>query len=210
MSRKKKDKFKLLPSFPNVFIGKEKADSLRELIREKPVVLELGCGRGECTIALAEKHPEKIFIGIDYQGERLFLGADESREKKLTNAFFLQTKAEDLMAYFSPGSIHEIIIPFPDPYPRQKHEKRRLTASGFLEIYRAILRIGGRLDLKTDNQVFLKYSISTIEKSGGKIIEVMYSVPEDSTHEIASIRTFYGESFRKEGNVLSYLSATLM
>ena len=114
-----------------------------------PIVLELGCGKGEYTVGLARRFPDKNFIGIDIKGARMHSGACDARDNGLTNVAFLRTGIELLDNFFAPGEVDEIWITFPDP--QMKKVRKRLTGTTFMNLYRKVLKPGGRINLKTDS-----------------------------------------------------------
>lgn len=128
----------------------------------KPLVLELGCGSGEYTLALAEQEPQKHFIGVDIKGDRLFKGATLALSKNFENVSFLRTQIENLNQFFEPNSIDTIWITFPDPQPNDI--KKRLTSPKFLDIYKQILSQNGTINLKTDSVLFYSYTLETLLK----------------------------------------------
>ena len=178
---------------------------------ENPVVIELGCGKGEYTIGLAERFPEKNFIGVDIKGARLWRGAKTSNDRSLANAAFLRTRIEFLGSYLAVDEADEIWITFPDPHPGLRHSVRRLTSPMFLNIYRSILRNGGLIHLKTDNLELHRYTLSIVQANNLELLaasEDLYSgylapgtVPED----ILAIRTHYEKIFLEKGMPITYL-----
>ncbi len=144
--RNKKRKFEEVKGFSNVLEWNtpEVKDKLKKLLKEyNNVVLELGCGKGEYTVQLAKKYPETLFIGVDIQGERIWGGAKDALEDKISNAYFLRIQVENIKEYIPKKSINEIWITFPDPFPRERQSKRRLTSPRFLEIYKGLLKKNG-------------------------------------------------------------------
>ena len=125
---------------------------------DRPIVLELGCGRGEYTISLAEKFPEKNFIGIDWKGARLWRGAKTAFDGRMVNAGFLRIQIQNICAYFGAGEVDEIWITFPDPQLTKPGERKRLTSPNFLERYRSIMPANGIINLKTDSREFFDYT----------------------------------------------------
>src|SRR5471030_1840470 len=123
-----------------------------------PVVLELACGKGEYTVNLARLFPEKNFIGVDYKGNRIWRGAKTALEDGVKNVAFLRIQIETLLDYFGPGEVNEIWITFPDPQPQVSREKKRLTSARFLDKYKEVLKPGGFINLKTDNDGFYAYT----------------------------------------------------
>src|SRR6476661_10307483 len=134
---------------------------------EHPIVLEVGCGKGEYTVGLAQRHPERNFLGLDIKGERIWRGSTRAREQQLTNVGFLRTQALTLLEHFAPGELSEIWITFPDPRPRLGDAKRRLTAPRFLDRYQQILQPGGLVHLKTDDEALFDYSLETVQQRPG-------------------------------------------
>src|SRR3954468_5439933 len=131
-----------------------------------PVVVELACGKGEYTVNLAQMFPDKNFIGIDYKGNRIWRGAKTALEDGVNNVAFLRMQIENLVDYFAPGEVDEIWITFPDPQPQLSREKKRLTSPRFLQMYRQILKPGGMIHLKTDNDQLYQYTLQIIEDEG--------------------------------------------
>jgi tRNA (guanine-N7-)-methyltransferase len=141
--RKKKEKFRELKTYSNVIEWND-SDAKGELnllfTKYQSVILELGCGRGEYTVALAKKYPETLFVGIDIQGERIWRGAKDALEGKISNAYFLRIKVENILEYIPKKRIDEIWITFPDPFPKERRSKRRLTSPMFLNMYKDLLK----------------------------------------------------------------------
>lgn len=180
MSRKNKlRKFAEVLSFPNVYecynvqepslVGAhmEPADlkgrwNEVHFKNDQPITLELACGGGEYTVGLAQRFPERNFIGIDIKGNRLWLGAKTALDENIHNAAFLRTRIEIIGHFFAPGEVSEIWITFADPFPRGSKENRRLTSPMFHERYREILKPGGLVHLKHDDPAFYKYSLNVI------------------------------------------------
>ena len=123
-----------------------------------PIVLELGCGKGEYTTGLAARFPDKNFIGIDIKGARIWKGASEALEKGLANAGFLRTRIEHISSCFGPDEVSEIWITFPDPQEKRDRSTKRLTSSLFLPVYKKFLKPSGIIHLKTDNEILYKYT----------------------------------------------------
>lgn len=173
MARTKLKKFAELKKLPNVleldtFNFDKKIKKL--FPKNKEVVLELGCGKGEYTIALASRDTDKQYIGVDIQGERLWHGAKEALEKKLKNVFFLRLPIEQIDQHLPEKSVSEIWLTFPDPFPRKKQSKKRLVAPIFLQRYQKILKPKGVINLKTDNRKLFYFAIKSGKENGFKII----------------------------------------
>jgi tRNA (guanine-N7-)-methyltransferase len=171
-----------------------------------PVVLELACGKGEYTVNLARLFPEKNFVGIDYKGNRIWRGAKTALEDGIGNVAFLRIQIETMLDYFDPGEIEEIWITFPDPQPQLSREKKRLTSPRFLEKYKQVLKPGGFVNLKTDNDGLHAYTSEKIGELGLKLhikTEDLYL----SAHadEVLSIKTYYEKKYLKGNKNINYL-----
>ena len=162
-----------------------------------PIILELGCGKGEYTTTLAKQNPDKNFIGIDIKGARIWTGAKESIEQKLKNVCFIRSQIELIDKFFLENEIDEIWITFPDPQLKIQRKKHRLTNSVFLAQYKRILKKDGFVNLKTDSEFLHGYTLGLIEGMGIKPvfsnhdIYSNYNAPE----EALSIKTFYEKKF---------------
>ncbi len=175
---------------------------------EGPVVLELGCGKGEYTVGLAERFPDKNFIGIDIKGARMWTGACRVRDRGLKNAAFLRTNIELLPHFFAPGEVSEIWITFPDP--QMKKVRKRLTSTGFLNLYRKVMKDGGMVKLKTDSPFLWTYTRLLTELNG--------IVPEVCTDDlyasgladdILQIRTYYEQQWLSRGLTIKHIAFPL-
>ncbi|MGB2502872.1 MAG: tRNA (guanosine(46)-N7)-methyltransferase TrmB [Flavobacteriaceae bacterium] len=174
---------------------------------ENPIVLELGCGKGEYSVYLAQKFPEKNFIGIDLKGARFWSGAKESLEKGLPNVAFIRAQIELVTDLFTAREVDEIWITFPDPQIKFKRTKHRLTNPQFLAKYKSILKPEGYVHLKTDSEYMHGYTLGLLEGMG---IEVDYShhdlysnphTPEEAT----AIQTYYENMFLEQKKPITYL-----
>jgi tRNA (guanine-N7-)-methyltransferase len=173
---------------------------------ENPVVLELACGKGEYTVNLARMFPNKNFIGIDYKGNRIWRGAKTAVEDGVPNVAFLRIQIENLLDYFGPGEIDEIWITFPDPQPQLSREKKRLTSPRFLDKYIIILKPGGCVNLKTDNDGLHAYTAEKIDE----LKLNLHVKTEDLYHseyadEVLSIKTYYEKKYLKDNKNINYL-----
>ena len=137
---------------------------------QNPLVLELGCGKGEYTVGMARHFPEKNFIGIDIKGARMWKGAGISHREKILNAAFLRTRIEFIRSFFESGEVDEIWLTFPDPQPTERRRKKRLSGSVFLKLYQGFLRSGGLVHLKTDSSMLYRYTHELAEANGFEII----------------------------------------
>ncbi|MEH6304474.1 tRNA (guanosine(46)-N7)-methyltransferase TrmB [Olivibacter sp. CPCC 100613] len=171
-----------------------------------PIVLELACGKGEYTVNLAKLFPDKNFIGVDYKGNRIWRGAKTALEDHISNVAFLRIQIETLLDFFEKGEIDEIWITFPDPQPQISREKKRLTSDRFLERYRWVLKEGGYVNLKTDNDGLHAYTFSKIEELGLKVhckTEDLYH--SDFVNETLTIKTYYERKYLAHNKNINYL-----
>ncbi len=204
MTRKKLKRFAEIKTFKNVFQKKGKYFK-----NKNPVVLELGCGAGHYTLALAEKFPKKNFIGMDRKGDRIWQAAKKALTEKRKNIAFVNGYIERLGEYFKKGDVSEIWITFPDPYPKPSREGHRLTAPKFLESYKKLFgKKDGMIHLKTDSLKLFEYSLEILKKNEFKIVEEIRDLhSKKKIGELLKIRTLYEERFIKEGRKIYYLCA---
>jgi tRNA (guanine-N7-)-methyltransferase len=170
------------------------------------VVLELACGKGEYTVNLARLFPQKNFIGIDYKGNRIWRGAKTAVEENISNVGFLRIQIENLTDYFGEHEVDEIWITFPDPQPQISREKKRLTSPRFLEKYKQVLKPGGLINLKTDNDGLHAYTVEKIEELGLKLhvkTEDLYHSPFAT--EVLNIKTYYEKKYLQDNKNINYL-----
>jgi len=171
---------------------------------ENPIVLELGCGKGEYTTGLAGKFPEKNFVGVDIKGSRMWRGARTALGEQLNNVVFLRTRIEMIGSFFDPGEIDEIWLTFPDPQVKKK--RKRLTSSRFLNIYRMFLKQDGLIHLKTDNTVMYQYTLDLVEKN--KLCLKFHTndlYGSEMVNDILEIKTFYERQYINQGMKINYL-----
>ncbi|RZL19112.1 MAG: tRNA (guanosine(46)-N7)-methyltransferase TrmB, partial [Pedobacter sp.] len=163
---------------------------------KQPLVLELACGKGEYTVNLATFFPDKNFVGIDLKGNRIWRGARTATDEGIRNVAFLRIQIEDILDYFGHEEIDEIWITFPDPQPQLSRTKKRLTAPGFLNKYKAILKPGGMVNLKTDNDQLYQYTKEMIAEMG----LIVHKDTSDLYHSefadaVLSIKTYYEKKY---------------
>lgn len=175
-----------------------------------PIVLELGCGKGEYTVGLARRFPDRNFIGIDIKGARMWTGACQARDEALANVAFLRTDIELLSRFFAPGEVAEIWITFPDP--QMKKVRKRLTGTRFLELYRRVLAPGGVVNLKTDSPFLYTYTREMARHNGLQLIADTSDLYGESHHcarEILGIRTYYEQQWLDRGLTIKYIAFEL-
>jgi tRNA (guanine-N7-)-methyltransferase len=177
---------------------------------EHPLVLELGCGKGDYTVGLARRYPEKNFMGLDIKGARIWKGAVEARDEALDNVAFLRTRIDFIRSFFAPGEVDEIWITFPDPQEKKRRNKKRLTGAIFLNMYRELLVDGGRVHLKTDNRKLYLFTLELCRFNGLEILRYTEDLYGDSLDDDATaIQTYYEKRFRAEGLNINYLQFRL-
>lgn len=177
---------------------------------QNPIVLELGCGKGEFTVGLAVRYPEKNFIGMDIKGARMWRGAKTSYEKQLPNVAFIRTRIELIEMFFDKNEVDEIWITFPDPHPNKPRIKKRLTSPVFIDRYKKIARTGAIIHLKTDNTMLFEYTLQVIEELNLNLLFHTFDVDTGAgSREVSEIRTYYEEMFREEGSRIKYLKFRL-
>lgn len=176
---------------------------------DNPIVLELGCGKGEYTVGLAGRTPEKNFIGIDIKGARMWTGATEARRLGLTNVSFLRTDIELLPYFFAPGEVAEIWITFPDP--QMKKVRKRLTSTRFMELYRKVMADGGRIHLKSDSPFLYTYTKAMVELNELQIADDTANLyaRDLADDDVLRIRTYYESQWLDRGLTIKFLSFLL-
>ena len=216
MTRRKKEFFLHNAESSTVIeVGKPQYKSIKGNWRKdyflnvNPIVLELACGKGEYTIGLAQAFPERNFIGVDIKGDRIARGSMVAQMLGLTNVAFLRTDINFLHEFFEPGEVNEVWITFPDPQPRPKQEKHRLTHPRFLSLYQQLLSPGGTLHLKTDSLILFNYSLHTIQETPS-FHDLQYTTDlyNSSLNEIhIGIKTRYEQLFFNKGFTINYYNA---
>lgn len=172
-----------------------------------PLVLELGCGKGEYTTGLAEMFPGKNFLGIDIKGARMWRGARTAAEGNLGNVAFLRTRIEFINSFFAEGEVDEIWITFPDPQPKKRQAKKRLCGPQFLNRYRHFLKPEGVVHLKTDNRELFERTMAVVKHNGFELLESTDNLYDGSYSGdmLLSIKTHYEKIFLAEGLPITYM-----
>jgi len=222
--RNKLEKFADLLSFSNVYEYSDKGhidgwvyDGEKDFIikgqwddhhfkNEKPIVLELACGRGEYTVQLAEMYPDKNFIGVDVKGARIWKGAKHALEN-LPNAAFLRIRIEHIDHFFEEGEVDEIWITFPDPFLKEKKANRRLTSPPFLALYKKFLKKDGILHLKTDDPTLYEYTVEVLQEHPE--VELIYEKDDIYSDELYTpeleFKTYYEHKHLEDGRKIKYV-----
>lgn len=176
------------------------------------ITLEVGCGKGEYTVGLAARYPERNFLGLDIKGDRIWRGSTRAEALGLRNVGFIRTRALDLPKHFAAGELSEIWITFPDPRPRDRDIKRRLTAPRFLDLYQQLLKPGGLVHLKTDNEGLFDYTLEILQQRPDVTIlaftKDLYATPELLPHA-EDIETNFESKYRALGVPIKYVQFQL-
>ncbi len=216
-SKNKLKRFKENESFQNVIQPKREdietgslglgGNWAKHFENENPIVLELGCGKGEYTIGLARSNPDRNFIGVDIKGARLWRGAKTALEEKLANVAFLRTQIELIHQLFDSNEVSEIWITFPDPQIKYKRTKHRMTNADFLEKYRKILKPKGLIHLKTDSEFMHGYTLGILHGLGLEVVYANHDVykNEGSPKDVLEIQTFYENQYLDKGKPITYI-----
>lgn len=217
-SKNKLKRFKENETFDHVFQPKRetlvenkfifKGQWRQKFFKNKnPLVLELGCGKGEYTVGLAEKYPNKNYIGIDVKGARFWRGAKTAKENQLSNVAFVRAQIELIGFLFDTSEVDEIWITFPDPQIKYKRGKHRLTNPDFLKRYKDILNQTGVVHLKTDSEYMHGYTLGLLQGLGHEIQYANHNVyhQEGSPYEVTEIQTFYEKTYLEKGKAITYL-----
>ncbi|HET9487165.1 MAG TPA: tRNA (guanosine(46)-N7)-methyltransferase TrmB [Chryseosolibacter sp.] len=212
--KRKQERFKIIeenlnviePSKPSyqTIRGKWRSDYFKN---DHPITLELACGRGEYTLGLARLFPQMNFIGVDIKGERIWKGSTAALQEQLQNAAFLRTHILMIENFFEPGEVNEIWLTFPDPRPRKRDIKRRLTSPRYLEAYKRLLRSGGYTRLKTDNTQLYEYTLEQLQLRND-IADLAFTADvyeSDLRNECFDIKTRYEQEFTQKGEKIKYL-----
>jgi len=214
----KQEKFADFETFKNCFtlffeniskgfplIGKWRSDYFHN---ERPIVLELGCGKGEYTVGLSAHNPDQNYIGVDIKGNRIWTGASQALEKKLDNVGFLRTRIDFIDHCFAENEVDEIWITFPDPQPQSTRKRSRLTNLLFLKRYKKILKKDGIVHLKTDSTSFYEYTLEVIEEQKLPLIwhtNDLYKNCPANRQELITIKTHYEKLFTEKGEDIKYV-----
>ena len=174
---------------------------------DNPIVLELGCGKGEYTIALARKNPDKNYIGIDIKGARFWRGAKTAIEENLDNVAFVRTQIELVDFIFAKNELSEIWITFPDPQIKYQRTKHRMTNPSFLKRYHQVLKDDGLINLKTDSEFMHGYTLGLLQGAGHEILYANHNVyhNEGAPKEVTETQTFYENQYLEVDKAITYI-----
>jgi tRNA (guanine-N7-)-methyltransferase len=220
-SKNKLKRFRENETFPNViqpkrddvlkgkfpYVGTWRKDFFKN---KNPIVLELGCGKGEYTVHLAQRSPNINHIGIDIKGARFWRGAKTAIEEGYTNVCFIRMQVELIVQCFAEGEVDEIWITFPDPQIKYKRTKHRLTQPDLLKIYKTVLKSGGLIHLKTDSEFLFGYTLGVVSQMG--VIKYAHHDiynNSDAPNIATEIQTFYENQFLEKKKAISYMNFTL-
>lgn len=209
MAKNKLKKFNEYDTFTNTFDARNqlKGKWAEQFFgNNNPITLELACGRGEYTVGLAEMYPDRNFVGVDVKASRMWQGAKYALEKNLKNIAFIRIQIDFLNEYFATGEVDEIWITFPDPQPQKTRERQRLTSPKFLEKYMELLGKSKFINLKTDSDFLLSYTLDTIKDRPVQIHELLLDIDQkEALQDELKIKTYYERMWREKGIVIKYL-----
>ncbi len=216
-SKNKLKRFKENETFPNV-IQPSRSEVIDAPFEHKgkwnaffnndnPITLELGCGKGEYSVALAKRYPNKNFIGIDIKGARFWRGAKTALEENITNVAFIRSQIELITELFSEDEVAEIWITFPDPQIKYKRTKHRLTNLAFLAKYKSILSPDGVVNLKTDSEFMHGYTLGLLHGKGYEVLYANHDVykNEGSPEDVTKTQTFYEKQYLEKDKAITYI-----
>ncbi len=214
MARKKLKRFAQLPHLPNFRdrdqVGPGGAWAAEHFGCRRPLILELGCGKGEYALALAAHYRDRHVVAVDRKGDRLWCGATAALREGLTNVVFLRTDALDLTLFLDPGQVECIWLPFPDPLPRRRHAKHRLLSVPALEGFRRVLRRGGTVHLKTDDPTLWEAAQRALAAAGGRVVAASTDIhAETGLDPLVYVSTTFERRHLARGKRIRYLAFTL-
>lgn len=217
-SKNKLKRFKENESFENVFqpsreelLAKEfalRGKWNRDFFKnDNPLILELGCGKGEYSVGLAKRFPEKNFVGIDIKGARFWRGAKTAVEDRMSNVAFVRAQIELIDHLFAENEVDEIWITFPDPQIKYKRTKHRMTNASFLDLYKRILKPDGVVNLKTDSEFMHGYTLGLLHGLGHEVLYANHNIYRNAgaPAEVTEIQTFYEKQYLQIDKAITYI-----
>lgn len=222
MAKRKLERFAAIETFSNVYQHFQTDEHVKDFEfkgkwgkevfkNQNPIVLELGCGKGEYTLGLAKEYTNKNFMGLDLKGNRIWRGAKTAIDENIENAKFLRCRIENIEYLFDRNEVDEIWITFPDPQPQKPRERKRLTSPNFIEKYRKIIKTDATIHLKTDSFPLYEYSLEAIKNIGGVInfsTNDLYAepiLPVFTDTSLKAIQTHYEKLFSQKGHKICYI-----
>lgn len=166
----------------------------------QPLHIEIGTGKGRFIMELAAIHPEINYVGIEKYSSVLFRATQKMEEDPLPNVRFIRMEAEHILRFFEKNEVERVYLNFSDPWPKERHAKRRLVSREFLDRYRVLLRQGGHLEFKTDNRDLFDFGVEQAETARWEILEITYDLHHDAIMNAGNIMTEYEERFSSKGN----------
>jgi len=226
MSKKKLARFAAIQEFKNVKEHSQSSEHIDDYTlkgnwhtqyfkNQNPIVLELGCGKGEYTIGMAANNANKNYIGTDLKGNRIWVGAKNALENDIENVAFLRIRIENIERCFAPNEVSEIWITFPDPQPQKTRERKRLSHPQFLDRYKNVIKKGGVIHLKTDNEPLFLFTLETINQRNCKVLSYTNNLYGSGTvayneqlipQETKTIKTHYEKLFSEKGFNICYVA----
>ena len=217
MPKVKQQRYNRVKTLHNVINSDLEAEDTRypwqaNEFKNRKTILEIGCGKGEHSLGFAAADPGALCIGVDLKSHRLCVGAEKAIARGIDNLFFLRARAEQIMAFFPDHSIHAIWLTFPDPHPKQRSIKHRLSSASFLSLYARLLVPGGRMHLKTDSRMLYTYTRESVEYWGGRILADTTDLHAEETAPAKGAKYIVSAFETKalaRGKTIKYLSFTL-
>ncbi len=191
---------------PGTYQGKWH-DEFPDGMQNAPIMLEIGMGKGRFLLDISEKNPENIYIGMEYQSSVLYRALQKLEKSPRNNVLLMREDAVRLCEFFDEGELDGIYLNFSDPWPKERHEKRRLTSGNFLSIYKKVLKPGGFVEFKTDNRALFDFSVASVNSDGWEITELSYDLHGNERLSRNNILTEYEEKFSAEGHPICNLVA---
>ncbi|MGV3639097.1 MAG: tRNA (guanosine(46)-N7)-methyltransferase TrmB [Adhaeribacter sp.] len=212
MGRSKLEKFQVIAERHNVIeAGKPLFETIKgnwaeHFGNDHELVVEIGCGKGEYTIGMANLFPKKNFVGVDIKGSRIWKGSTLAEEGGLSNVAFLRNFVEKLDETFAPGEIAEVWVTFPDPRPRKGEVKKRLTSTRYLNLYESLVKPGGLIHFKTDDHDLFQFTLELLQsRQASDLVYTFDLYQSDLQHHTLNIQTTYEKRFLAEGLTIKYL-----